>query len=77
MSKIALIIMKEYQGPWKHGQTFQPDSTGILACLKNQVKKHSKIDNSVNNQKFVAFDGRATFKYFVSIFKPRITNHQI
>ena len=23
----------------------------ILACLKNQVKNHSKIDNSVNNQK--------------------------
>ena len=32
-------------GLWKYVRT------GILACLKNQVKNHSKIDNSVNNQK--------------------------
>ena len=25
--------------------------TGILACLKNQFKNHSQINNSVNNQK--------------------------
>ena len=49
----------------------------ILACLKNQVKNHSKIENSVNNQKSVAFDGHAAFNWFISVFKPRIRNHQI
>ena len=30
MSKIALIMVEEYQGPWEVGQTFQPDSNWII-----------------------------------------------
>ena len=48
-------------GLWKY--------VGMLACLKNQVENHSKIENSVNNQK-----SKTSESNFSKAWKEKIDN---
>ena len=50
-------------GLWKYART------GILACLKNQVENHSKIDNSINNQK-----SKTSMSNFTKVWKEKREN---